>query len=114
MTLIELFPRQMRPAHRWEQEFQTYTARYTESQLRWLLRAYADETPYPNPRDYVTYLATAQDVPDDLLARAALQGGRAAAPLVQEIMELEAAWFPTEDTEFQLQELRARLKAALV
>ena len=113
MTLLDFFAEQALSARRWEAEFQHAVEQYTSAQVRWLLARYRDETPYPNPRDFVTYLVAAQDVPDDLLARAALQGGRAAARIMQEIMELEAAWFPTVATETRLGDLRGRLEAAL-
>ncbi len=87
-----------------------------DAQIKWAISEYVRQTGYPSVQDFKSFLETLQtkdDLPDPVVAGAYLTGRPMLIRMADDLVTLQAAFFPTADTESRIESLRARLKGAL-
>ncbi len=84
----------------------------SEAQYNWMLGRYEVQTPYPNVRDFGEFVK-GLEAPDDLICRAEAAEEPLVDELLEELGEMESAWFPTEATRSRSAEIRELLEGAL-
>lgn len=83
------------------------------ARLLWGLRSYAEEASLPNLRDFEDWLKQQKDLPDEVVCTAYLLGDPEITTLADRLETLRAAWFPSEETAREIQELEERLKGLM-
>ncbi len=89
----------------------------TQNQYEWMIEEYATETPYPNLPDFLAWTTDRlkeDSVPEDLCCAAYLDGSPVFIEAAEDLENLKAAWFPTEETDKKIEHLRAALRNAFV
>lgn len=88
-------------------------ARHEPAQGAYAVRRYGKTTEYPNLRDLAEWIA-AQGLPEELVCTAYLTEQPEIVAMADELETLLAAWFPTTDTDEQVEALRAKLGRVLL
>ena len=108
------FPQSGNRQHSTSEQAQLTELPLSDWQWEWTLDKYLEQTPYPNVRDFCSYVtAMVGEIPDDLICRAEMHDSPIVEEMVEELGELESAWIPTPETERRINEIRAILEAAL-
>lgn len=87
-----------------------------EHQVGWLLSSYKIKTPYPNPKDFISFASAMDeyDIPDSLSCAAYLSKNEKLMELADELETLRGAWDVDRETENRMQSIRKELEAILV
>ncbi|KKL28212.1 hypothetical protein LCGC14_2377410 [marine sediment metagenome] len=87
--------------------------KFSNHQLVWAMQLYAKETVYPNLPDFEDWMKR-ETVPEELVCAAYLSEAPEIIKLADQLETLQGAWFPSPDTEMEIEEIKRRLGVALM
>ncbi len=85
----------------------------SKHKLVWAMQLYAKETVYPNLPDFEEWLGR-QELPEELVCAAYLSEEPEIVKLADQLETLQGAWFPSPDTEIEIEDIKRRLGVALM